>query len=134
MFRSSRLELRADRGQRHRDIFKRRAALALRPWVRLSPKRPDVPDAEALQIGDGAQVVGGDMVDAVAVVRQGELAAELEPFLSFLVSRHSASEDSRVCTSATYLCDAAARIRLCKALAQRSAVTLEPRALLGRDL
>ncbi len=80
LFRSS-LVLCANCGQRHRDIFQCGAVLALGRDVGVAPKSPDVLDAEALQIGDGAEVVGGDVVDTVAVVGQGELAAELEPFL-----------------------------------------------------
>lgn len=45
-------------------------------------KGPEVRDAEGLEVGEGARVVCRDLVDAVGVVREGELAAEGEVFLT----------------------------------------------------
>lgn len=105
------LKLRANLGQRHRNVFKRRPALVFSQRARVPAERPHLRHAQALQKRHRAEVVRRDVAHAVAVVRERELAAELQPLLR----------------------DESPRVRLREALAQRGAVALEPRAVLGGD-
>lgn len=97
-----RLEVLTECCERNADLFDRRPVVALEAWVRLSLIRPHFLDAEALEVCDGADVVGGDLSDAVAVVREGELASHLEPFFG---------------NRSTW-------VRLCQAFAQGRAIAL----------
>lgn len=96
------LEVLAECRERNADLFDQCPVVALEAWVRLSLIRPHLLDTQALEVCNGAGVVGGDLSDAVAVVREGELASHLEPFFG---------------NQSTW-------VRLCQAFAQGRAIAL----------
>lgn len=117
-----RLEVLAECRERNADLFDRRPVVALEAWVRLSLIRPHFLDTQALEVCNGAGVVGGDLSDAVAVVREGELASHLEPFLGDLSAPPMCYSNGE--TSDTHFGNQSIWVRLCQAFAQGRAIAL----------